>query len=74
MIKAGLDAEHLSAHKLRHTAATLLYQYGDTDIMVLKELLGHESISTTEIYTHVANEQVKNSVSRSPLAHRKPQK
>ena len=54
---AGLDSKNLSVHKLRHTAATLMYQYGKVDIRALQEVLGHESISTTEIYTHVANVQ-----------------
>ena len=53
LIKAGLDISKYSVHKLRHTAATLMYQYGDVDIRALQVLLGHESISTTEIYTHV---------------------
>ena len=56
-------------HKLRHTAATLMYQYGEVDIRALQELLGHASISTTEIYTHVANEQVRNAVESNPLAN-----
>ena len=56
-------------HKLRHTAATLMYQYGQVDIRALQELLGHESISTTEIYTHVNNEQIRNAVERNPLAN-----
>ena len=64
---AGLDAKNLSVHKLRHTAATLMYQYGNVDIRALQELLGHESISTTEIYTHVNNEQVRNAVELNPL-------
>ena len=66
--KAGLDTEKYSVHKLRHTAATLMYQYGDVDIRALQELLGHESISTTEIYTHVENSQVRNAVESNPLA------
>ena len=66
--KAGLDSKNLSVHKLRHTAATLMYQYGNVDIRALQELLGHESISTTEIYTHVSNEQVRNAVESNPLA------
>lgn len=66
--KAGLDTTKYSTHKLRHTAATLMYQYGNTDIRALQELLGHESISTTEIYTHVNNEQVRNAVESNPLA------
>lgn len=66
--KAGLDTNKYSVHKLRHTAATLMYQYGDVDIRALQELLGHESISTTEIYTHVSNNQVRNAVESNPLA------
>ena len=65
--KAGLDTTKYSVHKLRHTAATLMYQYGEVDIRALQELLGHASISTTEIYTHVANEQVRDAVERNPL-------
>ena len=65
---AGLDTKKYSVHKLRHTAATLMYQYGQVDIRALQELLGHESISTTEIYTHVSNEQVRNAVESNPLA------
>lgn len=67
--KAGIDSNKYSVHKLRHTAATLMYQYGNVDIRALQELLGHESISTTEIYTHVANEQVRNAVESNPLAN-----
>lgn len=67
--QAGLDK--YSVHKLRHTAATLMYQYGDVDIRALQELLGHESISTTEIYTHVANKQIRNAVDSNPLAEEK---
>lgn len=64
---AGLDTSKYSTHKLRHTAATLMYQYGEVDIRALQELLGHASISTTEIYTHVANEQVREAVEKNPL-------
>ncbi|MBQ9657732.1 MAG: tyrosine recombinase XerC [Clostridia bacterium] len=66
---AGLDTSKYSVHKLRHTAATLMYQYGEVDIRALQELLGHESISTTEIYTHVSNDQVRSAVERNPLAN-----
>ena len=66
--KAGIDTAKFSVHKLRHTAATLMYQYGKVDIRALQELLGHESISTTEIYTHVSNEQVKAAVDSNPLS------
>lgn len=67
--RAGLDTNKYSVHKLRHTAATLMYQYGNIDIRALQELLGHESISTTEIYTHVDNSQVRNAVESNPLAN-----
>ncbi|MDE6424948.1 MAG: tyrosine recombinase XerC [Ruminococcus sp.] len=65
---AELDGKGITTHKLRHTAATLMYQYGEADILTLKELLGHSSISTTEIYTHLNNEQVRNAVENNPLA------
>ncbi len=67
--KAGLDTNKYSVHKLRHTAATLMYQYGNVDIRALQELLGHESIATTQIYTHVDNTQVRNAVENNPLAN-----
>ncbi len=69
LAKAGLDLNKYSTHKLRHTAATLMYQYGHVDIRALQVLLGHESISTTEIYTHVNDEQVKDAVNKNPLAN-----
>ena len=65
---AGIDPNKYSVHKLRHTAATLMYKYGNVDIRALQELLGHESISTTEIYTHVDSEQIRNAVESNPLA------
>ncbi len=65
---AGLDTKKYSTHKLRHTAATLMYQYGNVDIRALQEVLGHESISTTEIYTHVANQQARDAIESNPLA------
>ena len=71
---AGLDSTEYSSHKLRHTAATLLYQDAGVDIRVLKELLGHESLSTTEIYTHVSNKQIEDASNRSPLKNVKPPK
>lgn len=64
-------AENLSTHKLRHTAATLMYQYGHVDIRVLQEVLGHENLGTTEIYTHLSGEQVKHAAEASPLAKQK---
>ncbi len=70
--QAGLDGQGYSTHKLRHTAATLMYQYGDVDALTLKEVLGHASTSTTEIYTHLSNKIIKNAVDSSPLAHFEP--
>jgi site-specific recombinase XerD len=66
--KAGLAGKGLSTHKLRHTAATLMYQHGGVDIRVLQEILGHESLSTTEIYTHISSTQLENAAKKSPLA------
>lgn len=66
--EAGLDPQRYSTHKLRHTAATLMYKYGHVDIRTLQELLGHESIATTEIYTHLGKQQLKDAVDSNPLA------
>ncbi len=65
--KSGLGGKGLSTHKLRHTAATLMYQHGGTDVMLLKEMLGHESLATTQIYTHIQNEQLRAAVENNPL-------
>lgn len=64
---AGLDTKRYSVHKLRHTAATLMYKHGHVDIRALQAILGHESISTTEIYTHIDDEQLRAAISRNPL-------
>ena len=70
---AHLNGKGITTHKLRHTAATLMYQHGNVDTLVLKEILGHKSIATTEIYTHVSNIQLENAADSSPLAKiRKP--
>ena len=68
---AGISGEHLSAHKLRHTAATLMYQNG-VDVRTLKEVLGNESLDTTMIYTHIENENLKKAAAASPLAYMHP--
>ncbi|HOJ12105.1 MAG TPA: tyrosine recombinase XerC [Clostridiales bacterium] len=68
ILMSGLDPERYSAHKLRHTAATLMYKYGKVDIRALQQILGHESVATTEIYTHVDNTQLRNAVDSNPLA------
>lgn len=65
--KSGLSGLGFSTHKLRHTSATLMYQYGGVDPLQLKEILGHENLSTTEIYTHIKNEQLKQAVDSNPL-------
>lgn len=72
LVKAGLDNRGLSVHKLRHTAATLMYQHGDVDVLVLKEILGHENLGTTEIYTHITQESTKKAVQANPLSDEKP--
>lgn len=66
---AGFDTEKYTVHKLRHTAATLMYQFGNEDLKSLQEILGHESVSTTQIYTHVNIEDVRHTMSQNPLAH-----
>lgn len=65
--KAGLDGMGFSVHKLRHTAATLMYRHGNVDVLLLKEILGHENLATTEIYTHVADQQLQQAVDSNPL-------
>jgi site-specific recombinase XerD len=67
LINASLASKKYSPHKLRHTAATLMYQYGDVDIRALQEILGHENVSTTQIYTHINEERLKNAVDKNPL-------
>ena len=64
----GLKEKGYTVHKLRHTAATLMYQYGKVDIRVLQMILGHENLGTTQIYTHVSNQQMEDAVKSSPLA------
>jgi len=72
LLRAGLDAEKYSAHKLRHTAATLMLQNG-VDVRTLQELLGHEHLNTTQIYTHVDNTELRIAASANPLGKFKPE-
>ena len=65
---AGLGGKGLSVHKLRHTAATLMYQSGKVDIRVLKDILGHEQLNTTQIYTHVVDRNLEEAMANNPLA------
>ena len=57
-----------SPHKLRHTAATLMYQYGGADMLTLKEILGHANVSTTQIYNHINQTELRQAVEASPLS------
>ncbi|MBQ0092850.1 MAG: tyrosine-type recombinase/integrase, partial [Clostridiales bacterium] len=65
---AGLDGKGYSTHKLRHTAATLMYNNGDVDIRVLKDILGHEQLTTTQIYTHVSDKKLADAMDANPLS------
>ena len=73
LTQAGLDSTQYSAHKLRHTAATLMLQNG-VDVRTLQEVLGHEHLNTTEIYTHVDNAQLRIAAQANPLGNFKPKK
>jgi site-specific recombinase XerD len=65
---AGLGAKGYSVHKLRHTAATLMYQSGKVDIRVLKDILGHEQLNTTQIYTHLVSKNLEEAMDKNPLS------
>ncbi len=67
-------AEDYSTHKLRHTAATLMYQQGGVDVLLLKEILGHKNLGTTEIYTHTSTEQLEKAANATPLSQVKMKK
>jgi site-specific recombinase XerD len=71
LARAGLDADKYSAHKLRHTAATLMLQNG-VDVRTLQELLGHENLNTTQIYTHIDNTELRIAADANPLGSFKP--
>jgi len=70
---AGLDTEKYSPHKLRHTAATLMYIHGGVDMRAIQEILGHTKITTTEIYTHLDEKKLREAADRHPLAHLRPE-
>lgn len=65
---SNLDTEKYTPHKLRHTAATLMYKYGNVDIRSLQKILGHENVSTTQIYTHVDDEKLREAINSNPLS------
>lgn len=71
MQTAGLAGKGYSTHKLRHTAATLMYRHGNVDMLELKEILGHENVATTEIYTHMNTERLREAVKSTPLSSMK---
>ncbi len=66
--KAGLDPQKYSVHKLRHTAATLMYKHGNVDIRALQQILGHTSVATTQIYTHLDDDKLRQAVNSNPLS------
>jgi site-specific recombinase XerD len=68
LANAGLNIDELSVHKLRHTAATLMFQYGGADVLTIKEILGHENVSTTQVYTHVDSSQIRDTQRSHPLS------
>lgn len=73
VIEAGLDPKY-TPHKLRHTAATLLYQYGKADLLTLQRFLGHESPDTTEIYVHLDDQRLINAAQNAPLSSKQRKK
>jgi len=66
--ESGIDTRVYSVHKLRHTCATLMYKYGQVDIRSLQTILGHASVATTQIYTHVDDESLHAAVDKNPLS------
>lgn len=67
LLQAGLDATQFSAHKLRHTAATMMLS-GGVDVKTVQEVLGHENLNTTQIYTHIENTELKIAAQANPLS------
>lgn len=72
--RAGLGNLGISTHKLRHTCATLMYEYGHVDVLVLKDILGHVNLATTEIYTHLSDKDRREAAKNSPLSNMRSQK
>lgn len=69
--KSGLGGKGYSVHKLRHTAATLMYQHANVDVRVLQDILGHVNLNTTQIYTHTSSQQIDSAIDHNPLANEK---
>ncbi len=72
LMLAGLDYNSYTTHKLRHTAATLMYKHGNVDVLTLQKILGHTNLSTTQIYTHTDDKQIENAIKSNPLAQYSP--
>lgn len=67
ILSSGLDTHKYTTHKLRHTAATLMFKHSRVDIRTLQEILGHKNIATTTIYTHVDDDQLRDAIKSNPL-------
>jgi len=72
LFESGIDTKVYSVHKLRHTAATLMYKYGQVDIRSLQTILGHSSVATTQIYTHIDDQSLHEAVDKNPLSKINP--
>ena len=68
LASCGLNTDEISVHKLRHTAATLMFRYGNADLRSVQEILGHQNVSTTQIYTHINEETLRDTLNQNPLA------
>ena len=66
---AGLQEYNFTTHTLRHTAATLMLNYGNVDIVTLKNVLGHKSLKATQIYTHLSNKNIRKAYESNPLSN-----
>ncbi|HBR30689.1 MAG TPA: recombinase XerC, partial [Clostridiales bacterium] len=69
LAESGLEGKGYSVHKLRHTAATLMYNTGNVDIRALQDILGHEQLNTTQIYTHVSDKKLEEAMKANPLSN-----
>ena len=67
-VKDIIEEKGYSVHKLRHTAATLMYGTGKVDVRVLKDILGHEQLNTTQIYTHLVSKNLEEAMDNNPLS------
>lgn len=70
----GIEEDGYSVHTLRHTAATIMYKHTNSDILLVKQFLGHKSLLSTEIYTHIVNEEIRDITNKNPLSNYEPEK